>query len=264
MNIQHDEYLDVLKLNNLLTTIDQRKKEENEKIRWKRKGRNVDVPYIFSFQPVVSLRAEQIGNILNKLGFSLIENEEKLSIKFNEEDPLLCNFRKNGELYSIDFPEIKWSMINVVPATVNKQPTNIRFKIQSFREVNTKVVETMEKYNVLLQCGKIFKATRNGFEVYGSHPLPRKTIQFAKEKDTEIYHNPNEEGSSPFKIEVSKVNELKFNADTMELQRVTDPRVEVTMIPGLPPLESSDEELKSYARYIWDKALSLGREFDNS
>jgi hypothetical protein len=39
-------------------------------------------------------------------------------------------------------------------------------------------------------------------------------------------------------------------------------RTEVTMIPKLPDLGSSDEELKAYARKTWNLALYLGHRFE--
>lgn len=62
-------------------------------------------------------------------------------------------------------------------------------------------------------------------------------------------------------VEVAAVTELTQNASL--LVRPDAPRLEVLLLPEIPRVTASDEELKSYTRQIQQFALTLAAEFEN-
>nr|XP_022295826.1 uncharacterized protein LOC111105743 isoform X2 [Crassostrea virginica] len=218
-------------------------------------------------EPGVDLSTDTISIILERLGFFCLNNQEekKISVRINGESPVFCNFDQNGELVRMNFADIKWSMLTFVPEgpQYHKQFTNIRFRLQSFREVDRKNVVKMEEYTQLVQRGKVLKATPSGYIIDAF--FQKKDITFAREKIIKTYHNldcGDDFAGVNLKVEVAKVTELKPNTGMTQLHRINSSKIEVIFSPYVPQLESTDENLRSYARHILEKSLRLAREFE--
>ena len=262
MNIQQNINVNVMELNKFFTTILLRKKDLRKKMK-KKNNEYVTVPYTFSYQPVVHQSPDTLCGVLENLGFSNLCMETNILIRIVGKDPVTFQFRKNGDLWAMNFADIKWSMITVIPESSQgvMQPTNIRFRLQSFRSLNRNVVGLIEEYKPLVESTHMLKTT-DGYILDAF--FQNKNIYYATEKVTKIYRNLDSinDLSQSLKVEVSRVTELKLNDEKTKLIRSASSRVEVNLCPSLPSLESSNDELKSYARYILDKALTLAIRFD--
>ena len=265
MNINCNENLDVRDLNNLLANLDERKKKANKMT--KRATVKKCVPYTFSFQPVVHLVSDRIRCILETNGFVHAKTETKISIRLGKDTPIFCNFMEDGKLGSLNFSDVKWSMITVIPVESKNtlQHTHIRFRVQSYREVKRKDVGRIQRLGSLVHNGKILKTTPDGYHV--ADFINTNSITYSREKIIETYyalHRNDDFRGVHFKVEIAKVRELKLNPDKSKLVRpYGNPRVEVILSPAIPPLESTDDDISAYARCILAKALKLADEFQN-
>lgn len=149
-----------------------------------RNGKYMQIPYTFSFQPGVNLSTDTIRIILERLGFFCLDNQEekKISVRINGETPVFCNFDQNGEFASMNFADIKWSMLTFIPEgpQYHKKFTNIRFRLQSFREVDRKNVVKMEEYTQLVQRGKYSK--QRHVDISSIHSSKIKTLLLQEKK----------------------------------------------------------------------------------
>ena len=262
MNVQQNKDMNVLKINRIITNISQRKKElekkKEEKIIYK------TMPYTFSFQPVVHQNTDTICDVLKNLGFLYSGMETNISIRIGGKDLVVCHFRENGYLWTMNFSDTKWGIIPVVPESSQDvmQPTNIRFRLQSFKYLNREVFSLIKEYKPLVESKPMFRITPDGYILDAF--FHDQDILYAREKVTKIYRNldSNDDLSQSLKVEVSRVTELKLNDEKTKLIGSASSRVEVNLCPSLPSLKSLNNELKSYARYILDKALILASRFD--
>ena len=262
MNVQQNKGMNVSKLNRLFTNISQRKKELEKK---KEKKINYKtMPYTFSFQPVVHQNTDTICDVLKNLGFLYSGMETNISIRIGGKDLVVCHFRENGYLWTMNFSDTKWGIITVVPKSSQDvmQPTNIRFRLQSFKYLNREVFGLIKEYKPLVESKPMFRITPDGYILDAF--FHDQDILYAREKVTKIYRNldSNDDLSQSLKVEVSRVTELKLNDEKTKLIRSASSRVEVNLCPSLPSLKSLNNELKSYSRYILDKALILASRFD--
>lgn len=86
-------------------------------------------------------------------------------------------------------------------------------------------------------------------------------ITYAKEKRIETYTSTNWFGGYKLMAEVVAVTDLTQNAN--QLVRHNAPRLEVLLLPEIPRVTASDEELKPYTMQIQHFALTLAAEFEN-
>lgn len=255
MNIKQKKSLDVTEFNKLLTTVEERKPLPNNTKRF-------NVPYIFSFQPV-SYANKNIRSILERLGFSSNDERRKsVTVKFKETNPVVCKFMENGDFICMDLPDIKWFMANVIPTARHgsTQFTHVRYKLQTLRKIDRECASRLEGYKTLEKKRKLLTITGDGYLVDESL-MKSKIVSFAKDKEIETYCSCD---NNTCKVEVATVRELKLIPQTMELLPKTDPRSEVTIFPRIPSLKASEDELKAYARDIWDMGLKLVTELEKS
>lgn len=247
MDIEKNSMLNVFELNDLFTTLDTRRQQ----IRQMTKGYNkTKVPYTFSFQPVVLSNKGKMRTVLERLGFTNNINvvKTKISLRFGYPNFLMLDVDENGEVCCLKLSEIKWLMSTLVPATTSTQGTNIRFKVQSYRDLDRGYVN--RKYK------KLLTKIANGYQL-----LSPFGISYAREKVVQTYTSTNWFGGYKLMVEVAAVTELTQNAN--QLVRHNAPRLEVLVIPEIPRVTASDEELKSYIRQIQQFALTLAAEFEN-
>lgn len=265
MNIKCNDNLDVRDLNTLFANVDERKIKANKMM--KRATDIKHVLYTFSFQPVVHLASDRIRGILETNGFVHAKSETKISIRLGKNTPIFCNFMEDGKLGSLNFSDVKWSMITVIPIESKNtlQPTHIRFRLQSYREVKRKDVGRIQRLRSLVRNGKILRTTPDGYGV--ADFINTNSITYSREKIIETYyalHSNDKFRGVHFKVEIAKVSELKLNPDKNKLVRLNcNPRVEVILSPAIPPLESSNDDISAYARCILAKALKLADEFQH-
>lgn len=69
-------------------------------------------------------------------------------------------------------------------------------------------------------------------------------------------------GGYKLKIEVATVTDLHYRQKTGMLVRNGAPRIEILVLPEIPNISSSEEEIKSYARHIWQWTLKLAAEME--
>lgn len=250
MNIERSSRLNVLELNNEFSTLNIRKEQARKPTkRHKKKMKQVLVPYTFSFQPVVLSDIGKIRKVLECIGFSYDNGEIKRKISLRFGDPLYCmqEYGENGELLWVNLSHIKWFMATVVPYF--SQNTNIRYKLQSKRDLEGKYISKNNKIWL--------KTFANGYL------LPHSCkIHYAREKKVESYCLTNWFGGYKLKIEVATVTDLHYRQKTGMLVRNGAPRIEILVLPEIPNVSSSEEEIKSYARHIWQWTLKLAAEME--
>lgn len=247
MDIEKYSTLNVFELNDLFTTLDTRRQH----LRQMTKGKNkIKVPYTFSFQPVVLSNKGKMRTVLERLGFTNDINDikTKISIRFGPPNFLMLDYDENGDVCCLKLSEIKWLMSTLVPAANTKQGTDIRFKLQSYRDLDRGYVN--RKYK------KLLTKNANGYQL-----LSPCGISYAREKVVETYTSTNWFGGYKLMVEVAAVTELTQNASL--LVRPDAPRLEVLLLPEIPRVTASDEELKSNTRQIQQFALTLAAEFEN-
>ena len=130
-----------------------------------------------------------------------------ISIRIRGNDPVICHFRVNGYLWTMNFSGTKWCIRTVVSESSQDimHPTNIRFRLQSFKYLNRKVVGLINNIDHLWKviiCSDAY--VLDAFFYY-------KDISNAREKETKIYSrnlNSNNNLSLGLKVEVSRVREL--------------------------------------------------------
>lgn len=247
MDIEKYSTLNVFELNDLFTTLDTRRQH----LRQMTKGKNkIKVPYTFSFQPVVLSNKGKMRTVLERLGFTNDINDikTKISIRFGPPNFLMLDYDENGDVCCLKLSEIKWLMSTLVPAANTKQGTDIRFKLQSYRDLDRGYVNIKYK--------KLLTKNANGYQL-----LSPCGISYAREKVVETYTSTNWFGGYKLMVEVAAVTELTQNASL--LVRPDAPRLEVLLLPEIPRVTASDEELKSYTRQIQQFALTLAAEFEN-
>lgn len=250
MNIKRTSRLSVLELNNEFSTLNIRKEQTRKPTkRHKKKMNQVLVPYTFSFQPVVLSDIGKIRKVLECIGFSFDNGEIKRKISLRFEDPLYCmqEYGENGELLWVNLSDIKWFMATVVPYF--SQNTNIRYKLQSNRDLEGKYISKNNKIWL--------KTFANGYLL-----PPSCKIHYAREKKVESYCLTNWFGGYKLKIEVATVTDLHYRQKTGMLVRNGAPRIEILVLPEIPNISSSEEEIKSYARHIWQWTLKLAAEME--
>lgn len=62
-------------------------------------------------------------------------------------------------------------------------------------------------------------------------------------------------------VEIAKVTELNDVAG--KLVRNNAPRLEILVLPEIPKIDTSEEELKSYTRHIWLWTLDFAANIEN-
>lgn len=250
MNIKRDSRLSVLELNNEFSSLNLRKEQAMKHTkRHKKKTKQVKVPYTFSFQPIVFSDIGKIRKVLGCIGFSNDNGDRKRKISLRFGNPLFCmqEYDENGKLLLVNLSDIKWFMATVVP--IFSQNTNIRYKLQSNRDFEGKYISKNNKV--------WFKTFENCYLV-----PPFCKIHYAREKNVETYSLPNWFGGYKLKIEVATVTDLNYRENTGMLVRNGASRIEILVLPEIPNISSSEEEIKSYARHIWQWTLKLAAEME--
>lgn len=250
MNIKRDSRLSVLELNNEFSTLNLRKEQAMKQAKMQKKRmKQVRVPYTFSFQPIVLSDIGKIRKVLECIGFSYDNGERKRKISLRFGYPLFCmqEYDENGKLLFVNLSDIKWFMATVVP--IFSQNTNIRYKLQSNRNFEGKYIRKNNKV--------WFKTFENGYIM--THFCK---IHYARQKNVETYSLPNWFGGYKLKIEVATVTDLNYQEKTRMLVRNGAPRIEILVLPDIPNISSSEEEIKSYARHIWQWTLRLAAEME--
>lgn len=251
MNIECNSALKVVELNKLLTTIHTRKRSASQTApKRKKKTKQVKVPYTFSFQPVVFSDTGKVRKVLEHFGFTE-ENDgikkTKISLIFKSSVLGMHDFNECGELFCINFSDIKWFMATVIPESSNKSTPNIRYKLQSSRDLDGKHVSKKDM--------KTLKADTNGYQ------LPQSChVVYAREKVVQSYSLADWFAGYKVMVEIATVNELKEDAG--KLVPNGNARVEVLVLPEIPNIYTPAEELTSYARHLWKWTLDLAAEFE--
>lgn len=245
MNIESDSTMNVAKLNDLFKTINERKKKALQTAtKYGKERTHVRVPYIFSFQPAVFSSTTKLRKIIEQFGFTRDSDEMKktTTVRFKYSNVGKHNFDENGELYRIELSQNKWFMATVLPAQSSAQLTSIRYGLKSFRNVES---ENISKINL-----KLLKTATDEYRMEPSCDIHR-----AIEKVSELYSVTNWFGEKKVMLHIKTITELK--GDAKKLVPCSSSNLEVLMFPEIPNIDTSEEELRSYARHIWKWAVEF-------
>lgn len=245
MNIESDSTMNVAKLNDLFKTIKERKKKALQTAtKYGKERTHVRVPYIFSFQPAVFSSTTKLRKIIEQFGFTRDSDEMKRTtmVKFKYPNVGKHNFDENGELFRIELSENKWFMATVLPAQSSAQLTRIKYGLKSFRNVKS---ENISKINL-----KLIETATNEYQMEPSCDIHRAT-----EKVSELYSVTNWFGEKKVKLHIKTTTQLK--GDAKKLVPCSSSKLVVLVLPEIPNRDTSEEELRSYARHIWKWAIEF-------
>lgn len=243
MNIESDSTMNVAKFNDLFKTINERKKKALQTAtKYGKERTHVRVPYIFSFQPTVFSSTTKLRKIIEQFGFTRDSDEMKRTtmVKFKYPNVGKHNFDENGELFRIELSENKWFMATVLPAQSSAQLTRIKYGLKSFRNVKS---ENISKINL-----KLIETATNEYQMEPSCDIHRAT-----EKVSELHSVTNWFGEKKVKLHIKTTTQLK--GDAKKLVPCSSSKLVVLVLPEIPNRDTSEEELRSYARHIWKWAI---------
>ncbi|XP_021360721.1 uncharacterized protein LOC110455103 [Mizuhopecten yessoensis] len=165
--------------------------------------------------------------------------------------------------------DLKWMAVDVcrgyngIPYT-NKR-LDVRCKLHSRRLMDMEGVQEMADTKMLLEPSTrvLLKPQPNVFYV---SPEFRDRISFVREKHAKSYHydGPVTEYSNwqDMNIKIATVFEHSIPDSSGRFQDMVE-KQEVTVIPKLPPLDTTETDWDSYAENIWELIEQLGEQFDS-
>lgn len=212
------------------------------------------VPYLYSFIPNCS-PSRSFQEFLEKT-FEKENTEKKVKVRIGQLG--IFDLDENLDFLQLNMESIRWFNGHVICKTEHDSPINElcgKCKLQSYRNLNLKAFRDIPEYSHLQGQEKICEKHENGFIVNNEE------VKFIREKETEVYSaakiNTNREINRPIRVEVSRISEYEVCSKNMRYSKRPD-RLEVAVIPSLPDLNASEEEMKCYVNDLWDIALFFG------
>ncbi|XP_021339742.1 uncharacterized protein LOC110440958 [Mizuhopecten yessoensis] len=165
--------------------------------------------------------------------------------------------------------DLKWMAVDVcrgyngIPNT-NKR-LDVRCKLHSRRLMDMEGVQEMADTKMLLEPSTRVLLKPQPDVLYVS-PEFRNRVSFVREKRVKSYHyeGPVTEYSiwQDMSIEIATVFEYSIPDSSGRFQDMVE-KQEVTVIPKLPPLDTTETDWDSYAENIWELIEQLGEQFDS-
>ncbi|OWF46870.1 RNA-dependent RNA polymerase 1 [Mizuhopecten yessoensis] len=175
------------------------------------------------------------------------------------------------DLLFIEFwlSDLKWMAVDVcrgyngIPNT--KKRLDVRCKLQSGRLMDMEGVKEMADTKMLLEPSTRVLLKPQSHVLYVS-PEFRDRVSFVREKHVKSYHyeGPVTEYSiwQDMSIEITTVFEYSIPDSSGRFQDMVE-KQEVTVIPKLHPLDTTETDWNSYAENIWELIEQLGEQFDS-
>lgn len=212
------------------------------------------VPYSFSFIPICS-PSRSFQEFLEKT-FEKENTEKKVKVRIGQLG--MFDLDENLDFLQLNMESIRWFNGHVICKTEHDSPINelsVKCKLQSYRNLNLKAFRDIPEYSHLQGQEKICEKDGDGFIVNNEE------VKFIREKETEVYSAAKiytkREINRPIRVEVSQISEYEVGSQNMRCLKRPD-RLEVAVIPSLPDLNASEEEMKCYVNDLWDIALFFG------
>ncbi|XP_062596258.1 uncharacterized protein LOC134257682 [Saccostrea cucullata] len=223
----------------------------------RQRGGFIRIPYSFAFLPI-SGHYNNLSECLN-LNFEKINSKKEVKVRLANEG--MCDLDEHMNCIGYSAPQIKWLVHQIVLTpkrrTLNGNQISVRCKIQSFRSLDRKAIESMEGMQWLLDIGKHVVKTNEGYDITS------EDIKFIREKETDIYGNRHlniHEGVwRSMRVGVSKVKE--YQVRFRQCTKLSE-KTELVIIPAMLDINSSDEEVNHYSKQLWDIALHFGKELN--
>lgn len=248
MDIQHST-LSISDLNQYLSSYQER--IENQRSRSK-------VPYSFSFLPINS-NLENIEKILSE-HFVEIQTEKRVKVRLGNMG--MCDLDENLSFLRWNAPEIKWFLGQIICKCENR--TSVRCKMQSFRNLKEKALQSMKEYELLVDHifnGSLCEKKDNVYIIRN------EIVKYIREKETTVYSNLNlhteNEAWRSVRVEVSKIREYEVGYLDRQVAKCISERTELVIIPPTPDTKSSEDEIRNYVDCLWDVALYFGNVMDS-
>ncbi|XP_061186419.1 LOW QUALITY PROTEIN: uncharacterized protein LOC133194482 [Saccostrea echinata] len=214
------------------------------------------VPYSFSFLPMY----KQTGDLktILKTNFVKINTQRTVKVRIGNEG--LFDFDEHLNILRYNAPEIKWFLGQIIRL---HSPDNshaeygARCKILSNRNLTKKTFMEM-KGNEWLQHSTrpLIQRTGDDFSVRSDR------VTYIREKETAIYSNVDLKLENKvwrtMQIEVCRVKEYDIDQLTHRSKKISE-RTELAIIPYIPDIRSSDDEINKYSDQLWEIALYFGR-----
>jgi RNA-dependent RNA polymerase len=215
----------------------------------------------------------KVEKFLEEMGFKKDGKEKKYHVSlqtgeadFGKPHTGLCVLDRDFRFIQFLLSDLKWFAGDIIRLKndVNKDTLDVRCKLQSRRILEVESVRQMSDIQGLLEHDfRLVENGGNGLRV-SSNFKDRVTLIREKQVNSYSYPDLSDEQSvwHNMKIEVATVKEhCGYNSIIGTFSDIVE-KTEVTMIPKLPDLSLSDEELKTYARKTWNLALYLGHRFE--
>ncbi|XP_078314526.1 uncharacterized protein LOC144617504 isoform X2 [Crassostrea virginica] len=216
--------------------------------------------------------AVKVEQFLQEFGFQKNgkENKYHVSLQTGEADfgkphTGLCVLDRDMTFIEFRLADLKWLAGDVIRLRTdeNKTTLNVRCKLQSRRILEVETIRKMSDLKVVLDQNYRLM-TKTGDVLHVSSEF-KDRVTFVREKQVNSYSYLREDDESIWnnmKIYVDLVTEYSGYNRILGTFSESVQRTEVTMIPKMPDIHSSDEDLKTYAKRTWNLALFLGSQFE--
>ncbi|XP_062606818.1 uncharacterized protein LOC134268569 [Saccostrea cucullata] len=250
-------HMPLSELNETLQTFEERR----ERLKSETHGNgHVCVPYSFAFLPMQG-ESDDLKRFLHAY-FNRENVQRNVKVRIGRWG--MCDLDDHLHFLQLEVPQIKWFIGQIIRKTTQENEDgnsiDIRCKIQSFRNLNRHALQTVGGHGDLLnhsRSGALIRKNSEGFIINNNN------ITFIREKETEIYSNKTlniqERIWRTLRVEVSRVKE--YRVKSCRCKKISE-RTEVVVVPFLPDIKSSDEEIRQYAKQLWETALFFANKFD--
>ncbi|XP_069103165.1 uncharacterized protein [Argopecten irradians] len=177
---------------------------------------------------------------------------------------------KDIKFIELRLSDLKWLAVDVCRGYEDKanakKRLDVRCKLQSRRVMDLEGVQEMPDTKILLEPSTRVLVKPDNHTLYVA-PEFKDRVTFVREKHVNSYHcnRPMDEYSiwQEMRIEIAQVLEYSIPDVSGKFQEMVE-KQEVTVIPKLLPLETSDTEWEQYAENIWELIEHLGEQFDKN
>lgn len=206
---------------------------------------------------------ENIKEILSE-HFLEIETEKRVKVRFGKLG--MCDLDENQSFLQWNAPEIKWFIGQIICKCKKRfrNRTSVRCKMQSYRNLKQKALQSMEEYEHLVDHISNGSLCEKNGNVY---IIKNNNVKYIREKEITVYSNINlnskNETWRSIRVEMSQIREYEVDFFGSQCAKCISERTELAIIPPTPDTKSTDAEIRNYVDSLWDIALYFGNVIDS-
>ncbi|XP_061173523.1 uncharacterized protein LOC133182687 [Saccostrea echinata] len=247
-----------------------------------RRSNHTNLGYNFSLRRKISssfipsdCNPQKVNEFLEEIGFKMDGKENKYHVSlhtgeadFGKPHTGLCVLDRDMRFMQFRLADLKWFAGDIIRLKSSDDVDStmildVRCKLQSRRILDIESIRQMDDIKGLLDenCRLMEKEDDN----LRVSPDFKDRVTFVREQQVNSYSyvdSLDEESVwHNMKIYVATVKEYSGYNSIIGTFSDKVCRTEVTMVPKLPDITSSDDDLKTYAKRTWNLALYLGKRF---